>query len=46
MKEWNIILVTDSNWQIHFCTVTLKEQQIMERNEKKKQDFSKNNQYF
>ena len=45
MKEWNIILVTDPNWQFHFCTVTLEVQQIMERNEKK-QDFSKNNQYF
>ena len=30
----NIILVTDTNWQFNFCTVTLEEQQIMERNEK------------
>ena len=34
MKEWNIIPVADPDWQFNFCTVTLEEQQIMERNEK------------
>ena len=26
--------MTDPNWQFNFCTVTLEEQQIMERNKK------------
>ena len=26
--------MTDPDWQFNFCTVTLEEQQIMERNEK------------
>ena len=29
-----MILVTDPDWQFNLCTVTLEEQQIMERNEK------------